>query len=261
LRLQLLKDFVVLQVDGISIIGQLFLPDDKTQYPVVCLCHGAPSGNPPDPDDGGYPALAERVCREGFAAFFFNFRGAGDSGGNMDLIGWTHDLHAAIDYLWSRDNIDRTCLSLVGFSAGAATSIYIASRDERVSAVVACASPADFEFLTEDEEPQAIIERFRGIGAIRDQDFPPSIEGWFANLKRITPVNHINKIAHRQLLIVHGSQDDVVPVSHAYRLHEKAGEPKKLLIIDGVGHRLRREDSAVNAVLEWLKSCCRIADS
>ncbi len=257
--MQLLKDFVVLQVDGISIVGQLVLPDSKNQYPAVCLCHGAPSGNPPDPDDGGYPALAERVCREGFAAFFFNFRGAGDSGGNMDLVGWTHDLHAAIDYLWSRDSIDRSNLSLVGFSAGAATSIYVASEDERVSAVAACASPADFDFLTETEEPQDIIDRFRGTGAIRDEDFPPSVKGWFDNLKQITPVNHVGKIAPRNLLIVHGSQDDVVPVSHAYRLNDKAGEPKKLLIIDGAGHRLRREDSAVNAILEWLKSCRQTA--
>mgnify|MGYP000155046762 CR=1 FL=1 len=26
-------------------------------------CHGFPSGSPPDPDDGGYPALAERTGR------------------------------------------------------------------------------------------------------------------------------------------------------------------------------------------------------
>ena len=93
------RDFIVLQVDGISIVGQLLLPDEKARYRLVCLCHGAPSGSPPEPGDGGYPALAERFCREGFAACFFNFRGAGDSGGNLDFLGWTRDLQAVVDRL------------------------------------------------------------------------------------------------------------------------------------------------------------------
>jgi len=100
------KDYVVLQVDSISIVGQLFLPDGKAPYRMACLCHGAPSGNPPEPGDGGYPALAERLCREGLAACFFNFRGAGDSGGNFDLAGWARDLRAVIDYLWKLKSID-----------------------------------------------------------------------------------------------------------------------------------------------------------
>lgn len=251
----MLKDYFVLQVDGISIAGQSFLPDGKAQNPAVCLCHGAPSGNPPDPDDGGYPALAERFCSEGYATFFFNFRGAGDSGGNMDIYGWTRDLVAVIGYITGLDNVDKSRLSLVGFSAGAATSVYVASKDDRVSGVAACACPAHFGLFTESGKPQEIIDRYREIGAIRDKDFPPSVAGWLDDLIIVTPLDHVASIAPKPVLFVHGGQDETVPVDDAHQLYEKAGDPKKLVVIEDAGHRLRRDERVISAVLDWLKSC------
>jgi len=248
------REFIVLQVEGISIVGQVFLPGEKDRYHLVCLCHGAPSGNPPEPGDGGYPELAERICREGFAVCFFNFRGAGDSGGNLDFLGWARDLQAVVDYLWSLDNIDKSRFSLVGFSAGAAVSIYVAAGDARISGVAACACPSHFGLFTDSGSPQSVIDRYREIGAIRDDDFPPSLDGWFDNLKQVTPLNFVSRIAPRPLLLVHGSLDETVPVEHAHSLYEKAGNPRKLVVIDGAGHRLRRDDRVVGAVLDWLKS-------
>ncbi len=46
----------------------------------------------------------------------FNFRGTGASGGNLDILGWARDLIAAIDYLWSLSEVDKSHLSLLGFS-------------------------------------------------------------------------------------------------------------------------------------------------
>ncbi len=247
----MLHNFVPLEVDGVAIVGQLYLPDSKVLCPAVCLCHGIPSGNPPDPGDGGYPQLAERICRDSFAVLIFNFRGTGYSGGNLDILGWTQDLRAGIDHLWSLDGIDKSHLSLVGFSAGAAVSVYVAARDERVSGVVACACPADFSLF---DEPQSIIDRFRVIGTIRDEGFPPSVETWFSSFAEVTPVNHVAGIAPRPLLLVHGSQDDLVPLSHGRRLYGAAGEPKELVVLEGAGHRLRQDDRAVGAILDWLKS-------
>ncbi len=251
------KDFVVLEVDGIAIVGQVFLPDKKSLYPAVCLCHGIPSGEPTEPGDGGYPLLAEKICRDGFAVLIFNFRGTGGSGGNLDILGWTHDLQAAIDYLWGLADIDKSLLSLVGFSAGAAVSVYVASRDERVSGVAACACPADFSLILDGNGWQSYLARFHNIGAIRDTGFPASVEEWLDGFRQVTPVNHIADVTPRPLLLVHGSQDETVPVSHARRLYDTANDPKQLVIIDGAGHRLRRDERAVGAVLDWLKSRCR----
>lgn len=251
------KDVVVLQVDSIAIVGHIYLPDKDTRYPLVCLCHGVPSGNPPDPNDGGYPALAERICRENYAVFFFNFRGTGDSGGNMDLLGWTRDLQAVVDYLYDMEDIDSSQLYLVGFSGGAATSVYVGSKNRRVSGVAACACPAHFGLLTERGEPQEIIDRYRGIGAIRDDDFPPTIEGWFDNLKQVAPLDHVAGIAPRHLLLVHGALDETVPVNHASELFAKAGEPKQMVVLEEAGHRLRQEEKAVATFMDWLDSLRR----
>ncbi len=247
---------VALKVDGVDILGQLYLPGDKSQYPTVCVCHGIPSGSPRDPNDRGYPELAERICHEGFAVLIFNFRGTGVSGGNFDILGWTRDLKAIIDYLWTLPEVDRSHLALLGFSGGAAVSVYVASQDDRVSSVVVCACPAEFSFFTKADEPQSIAEHFRSIGAIRDKDFPHSIQDWLNDFRLVNPIKYVAGIAPRPLLLVHGSQDEVVEVSETYRLYAQTGEPKQIIIVDGAGHRLRQNDKAMAAVVSWLKSQC-----
>lgn len=249
----MLNKIVTLEVDGLKVAGRLYLPGGKPPYPTVCVCHGIPP-HIPDPDDRGYPLLAERICQEGFAVFIFNFRGTGDSGGNFDILGWTRDLKAAIDYLCTLPKVDRSRLSLLGFSGGAAVSLYVASQDRRVSSIITCACPAEFTFFTEVDEPQSVVDHFRNIGAIRDKDFPYSAQEWLNGFRLVNPIKYVAGIAPRPLLLVHGSQDETVDVSHAYKLYARAGEPKQLIIVDGAEHRLRQNDRAVAIVIDWLKS-------
>ena len=246
---------VVLEVDGLKIAGQLYLPDkgDQPPIPAVCVCHGIPA-NSPELSDGGYPLLAERICCHGFAVLIFNFRGTGASGGNFDILGWSRDLECAIDYLWALPEVDRSCLSVLGFSGGAAVSVYVAAHDKRVSAVVTCACPAEFTFFTDVDRPQSVIDHFRSIGTIRDRNFPYSVEEWLNRFKLVSPIRYVAGIAPRPLLLVHGNKDEVVDVGHAYRLYDEAGEPKQVVIIDGAGHRLRQDDRAMGIVTDWLKS-------
>jgi fermentation-respiration switch protein FrsA (DUF1100 family) len=61
----------------------------------------------------------------------------------------------------------------------------------------------------------------------------------------------------RPLLLVHGSQDEVVDVSDIHRLSAQAGEPKQTIIIDGAGHGLRQNEQAMAAVIDWLKVYCQ----
>lgn len=244
---------VKLKVDGLDIVGQLYLPSGKAPYPTVCICHGIPAG-PPDPTDRGYPLLAERICRHGLAVLIFSFRGAKGSGGNLDILGWTRDLGAAIDYLSARPEVDKSRLSLLGFSGGAAVAVYVAVPDKRVSAVIACACPAEFTFFTGIEEPQSLIDHFRSIGTIRDDAFPPSVREWLDGFKIVSPINYVAGISPRPLLLVHGSQDETVSVGDAHRLYAQADEPKQLAIVEGAGHRLRREERAMTIVIDWLKS-------
>jgi len=246
---------VVLEVDGIKIVGQLYLPGESYQspYPTVCVCHGIPAERR-NAGYVGYRLLAERICHQGFAVFIFNFRGTGDSGGNLDLLGWTRDLKAAINYLCTLPELDSSRLLLLGFSGGAAVSIYVAAQDSRVSSIAVCASPAEFTFLTKGEESTSLIDHFRSIGTIRDKDFPHSAEKWFSGFRMISPIKHVAGIAPRPLLLVHGSKDELVDVNHAHRLYDKAGEPKQLIIVNEAGHRLRGSNKAITIVINWLKS-------
>lgn len=202
------------------------------------------------------PALRKEFCSEGFAALIFNFRGCGESGGNLDLLGWTRDLTGIIDYLWDLKEVDKSYLALLGFSGGAAVAIYIAAQDNRISHVVSCASPAELDLLGEDNNLRSIIDHFHDIGAIQDKDFPPSAEEWCHDFNSVSPVKYVASIAPRPLLLVHGSRDETVNISQAHRLYDKAGEPRQLAIIDGAGHRLRQNDDAMAVVIEWLKSHC-----
>jgi len=242
-----------LTVDELRIIGQLYLPENvEPPYPAVILCHGVPSGNT-DPTDPGYPFLAQTISDQGFAVYTFRFRGTGESEGNFDIIGWTHDLKSAINYLWGLDDIDEAHIALIGFSAGAAVSIYVGAQDKRVSAVVACASPADFSAISNIEQPKYGIDHFRRIGIIRDPAFPPSMEEWVNGFRKIDALHSVADIAPRPLLLVHATGDSVVPVQSAHKLYEQANEPKKLVIIQGGEHRLRRDEFAVNTIINWLK--------
>jgi fermentation-respiration switch protein FrsA (DUF1100 family) len=143
---------------------------------------------------------------------------------------------------------------LLGFSGGAAVSIYVASQDSRVSRVVACSCPSEFTFLTEVDNLSSVIDRFRRIGLIRDKDFPYSIEEWVSGFTLVSPIKYVAGIAPRPLLLVHGGHDEVVDVGQAYKLYARAGEPNQIIIVSGAGHRLRQNDRAVAIVIDWLKS-------
>ena len=244
---------IQLRSAGLNLAGEVYFPRGGKPCPALCICHGIPNVVY-NPADRGYAALAGRFCAAGFVTLLFNFRGAGKSEGNLDLLGWTRDLAAALDFLHRFDRVDRTRLGLLGFSGGAAVGVYVAAHDSRVSLLAACACPADFSFAEDGTSLAARIQRFRDIGAIRDRDFPPSIEEWRRGFETVLPIRWIDKIAPRPLLLVHGGADETVPVRQAHELYHKAGEPKTLAIIPGAGHKLRLEEAAMTAVLDWLKA-------
>jgi fermentation-respiration switch protein FrsA (DUF1100 family) len=245
---------ITLKVNGLKIRGELHLPaEGSPPFPGVILCHGLPTGAPPDPTDGGYPLLARQLAEQGMAALAFSFRGCYSSEGNFDIAGWSRDLEGAIDYLWSLEELDDSRLALLGFSAGAAVSVYVGAADKRVSAVAACACPSDFSSIYQAEKPQQTLDYFRKIGILREPGFPPYPEEWLNGFRRINALHSVGEIAPRPLLLLHGSADNVVPPEHSRRLYARAGQPKNLVIMEGDGHRLRRSQPALRVVFAWLR--------
>jgi len=104
-----------LKADGLELAGELHVPSKGKLHPALCICHGIPAA-PPDPTDKGYKLLAQRFSRAGFITLISNFRGTGKSEGNLDILGWTRDLQAALDFLYDLKEIDRNHFFLLGFN-------------------------------------------------------------------------------------------------------------------------------------------------
>ncbi|HPD60432.1 MAG TPA: alpha/beta hydrolase [Thermodesulfobacteriota bacterium] len=220
---------------------------------IVILCHGIPGGKK-DPGDPGYALLAQILSEDGWQAVTFNFRGAGESTGDFDLRGWAEDLKAVKGYFISLDT-GASPVVLFGFSAGAAVAVYACAQDsKRIAGLILCGCPADFDSILKKRGINQYLNHCRQIGIIKTPGFPFDQSTWIESFRLLRPENWVSKIITKPKLIIHGDQDDVVPVEHAYRLYEKALDPKELIIIKNGGHRLRLNETAMNSAREWLKN-------
>ena len=246
-----------LRCGEIVIRGTLCLPSGSKELREawVLLCHGIPGGTK-SPEDPGYLELAKNLCTAGYRSVVFNFRGAGESTGDFDLHGWAEDLKRVMDYV-ETVSPELPSIVLFGFSAGAAVSVYAASHDPRVVGLILAAGPADFNSILVEEGAAQFLEHARSIGIIRDPAFPYDPAAWINAFRIIDPETWISKIKNTPLLILHGDHDETVPVNQGYRVYEKAPEPKELIIIKGAGHRLRLNEEAMKAALNWLQRSIR----
>ena len=239
--------------EGLRLAAHLALPPGSgrgmANVPGVVLCHGFPAGA------GGartsastYPELADRLASEvGFAALTFNFRGCGRSEGDFALGGWLADLGAAVDHLQASAPV--TDVWVVGSSTGGSLAICAAAGDDRIRGVAALAARADFDDWA--SHPRRFLEHAREIGVVRTPGFPAAFDTWSKELREIRPVRFVSELPPRPLLLVHGSDDEYVPVTDARVLADAHGDCD-LRVIGGAGHRLRHDPRAVAVLLGWL---------
>ena len=250
----MIRESVSVLADGIRIAGEVYIPGTSTEetYPGICLCHGVPA-RVKDPQDRGYQLLAENFCMEGFAVLIFNFRGTGASEGNFDISGWTRDLTAMIDFFYSHGNVDKRRISLMGFSGGAAVSVYVTAHDSRIFSLVTCACPSEFSLMSQPERVDLFMDQAKTVGIIRDRHYPPSLEDWLKGFEEVRPIKWVDRISPRPIFIIHGTDDDTIDVSHAWRLYENAKDPREISIIKGAEHGIRKDERAIHVALQWLK--------
>jgi putative redox protein len=242
---------VALDSAGVKLRGHLARPADSTgpRFGLV-LCHGFPAGPRGAATSAeSYPDLADRLAADaGWVVLSFNFRGTGDSEGDFSLGGWLADLHVAIDYLLGTEEVEGVWLA--GFSTGGSLAICAAAEDDRVAGVATMAAPADFDGWADD--PDRFLAYAREVGVIRGSAFPSDPTAWARELRETRASSAIGKIPPRPLLIVHGSEDDVVPVLDARQLADAADGEVELRVLAGAGHRLRHDPRAVAVLLGWL---------
>ncbi len=239
--------------EGLRLDGHLARPSPPATAPGnpgLVVCHGFPIGARGAASSGQtYPELADRLAAEaGWTVLTFNFRGTGASQGNFSLGGWLADLRAAVDHLLRVGEVGGAWLA--GSSTGGSLAICEAGDDERVRGVAALSARADFDDWA--AHPRRFLEHARSIGVIRQVDFPPRMEEWTRELKEVRPLVMAAKLAPRPLLLVQGSDDDMVPALDARTLADCHGSAE-LRIINGAGHRLRHDPRAIAVLLGWLE--------
>jgi putative redox protein len=235
---------------GLVLARYLALPSVRDHTtPGVVMCHGFPIG-PLDARQSAvtFPQLMDRVAADlGWAALTFTFRGCGASEGDFSMQGWMDDLAAAIDHLEAE--VSPSGVWLVGTNTGASLSMCTAADDPRIRGVALLGSRADFDDWA--GQPRRFLEHAREIGAIRTPGFPSSFDEWSKELRRFRPVDAARRFAPRPLLVMHGEEDESVPVADSRLLAEAHGSAE-LRVITGAGHRLRHDPRAVAVLLGWL---------
>ncbi len=222
---------------------------DVTEVPAVVLAHGYPSDvSAAAVAASTLPELGDRIAAEmGWLALALAFRGCGDSKGSFSLGGWLDDLRAAVDHLQTTEAVRGVWL--VGFGTGGALSICAAATDPHIRGVATLGAPADFDDWA--AHPKRLLEHAREVGMITDPSFPADLDAWSRELKELRAVAFAPQLAPRPLLVVHGSDDDLVPVFDARVLVDAHGDAE-LRIMNGAGHRLRHDPRAVAVLLGWL---------
>lgn len=238
---------------GLRLTAHLAKPEPGTEpsgHPGLVVCHGFPNGPKSAAASGQtYPELADRLAAEaGWTVLTFNFRGTGNSEGDFSLGGWLHDLRSATDHLLGLDAVDDAWLC--GASTGGSLAICAAAEDPRVKGVAALSARADFDDWA--AHPRRFLEHAREIGVIRSAKFPADTDAWIRELKELRPLILAEKLAPRPLLLVQGSDDDLVPSLDARALADCHGGAE-LRIIQGAGHRLRHDPRAFAVLLGWLE--------
>ncbi|MDD5066875.1 MAG: alpha/beta hydrolase [bacterium] len=212
--------------DGLRING-FFIPAEKASGTIIVL-HGQ------EDNKSEYLGVAAMFHRHHYNTLLFDFRAHGWTKGYCTLGALeVRDLDSAIDYLFTRPEIDKQKIGVIGFSMGAATAIAGTAKNSLIKAVAADSS---FRCL------KYIVPRYARI--FYHIPFPflmvPGI--WMAELRadfradEADALRYIDQISPRPVFLIGGEKDIRVPPENQELLFRKAGEPKQKWIVPGAGH-------------------------
>ena len=156
--------------------------------------------------------------RLGVNQFIFDYQGYGRSEGRPTEQGTYRDARAALEYLQNRPDGAADRIVYFGRSLGAAVAVELATSQPPLGMVLVSpfASVGDMARLTTPFFPVRWPVQWL-------------VGNRYDSLARIGRVD-------RPLLILHGDQDQTVPVSQGKKLFEAANSPKQFRLLAGAGH-------------------------
>lgn len=193
-------------------------------------------------------ALADRIAADAhWLAAAVLPRGLAGADGDFSISGWIEDMRTAIETL--RAEGARTVF-LAGLGLGGVVALAAAAADPEVGGVAALATPADLGSWAGD--PRRFLEHARSVGIIRTRGFPEDPDRWMRELRDIKPLELARQISPRPALVLHGSDDEVVPDLDARALADSCGPGAELRFVAGAGHQIRNDPRAMAILLGWL---------
>ncbi|MDR1553896.1 MAG: lysophospholipase [Prevotellaceae bacterium] len=132
--------------ENFTLAGTLTMPSSKGVFPAVVLISGSGAQNRNEEIMGHKPflVLADHLTRNGIAVLRFDDRGFGESEGyNSDATteNFADDVEAAVNYLLSRNEIDKTKIGLIGHSEGGIIAPMLAAKSKDIAFIVMLAGP------------------------------------------------------------------------------------------------------------------------
>lgn len=146
--------------------------------------------------------------------FIFDYRGYGESEGVPSEKGTYLDSHAVMEYLSSWSDVDPGRIVYLGHSLGAAVAVELA--------------------LTQPPMAMVLVSPFASVRDMANLTLPFPPIGWLVR-------NHYDSISRIQqldvpVLILHGDQDETVPISQGRKLYGAANQPKRFQVLEGAAH-------------------------
>lgn len=154
--------------------------------------------------------------KRGFNLFVFDYRGYGASNGTPSPKGVFEDSGSALDYVRSRPDVNPDRLLVLGQSLGGANAIAAVGSGNRAGVRAAVIEATFYSYSS------IASDKVSGAGVLMDDTYSP--DKYIANLSPIP------------LLLIHGTADPVIPVSHGVKLVSKANNPKIFVEVGGGGH-------------------------
>lgn len=221
----ILKSVVFKSESGNELNGWLLTPKDKTPTVTLLHFHGN-AGNL----ISQYGAISE-LTKHGFQLFLFDYSGFGFSTGKATRKNVLKEGNSAVTFVSNMPETQNTKLLIYGQSLGG-----------HLGAVVAAANQDFINGL--------IIE-----GAFSShKDIAKEVAGGFGKLfvKELYAAKQSVKEFHKPVLVIHSSEDAIIPIKLGQRIFDNANEPKEFYEIRGYhicGPRLYTDSIAAKITL------------